>query len=70
MIAAIIQARMGSSRLPNKVLMEIDGKTSLKFMVDRVAKSKYIEKIIIATTTNERDKVIVDFCVNFPRKMY
>jgi len=64
MIAAIIQARMGSSRLPNKVLMEIDGKTSLKFMVDRVAKSKYIEKIIIATTTNERDKVIVDFCVN------
>lgn len=64
MIAAIIQARMGSSRLPNKVLMEIDGKTSLKFMVDRVAKSKYIEKIIIATTTNERDKVIVDFCIN------
>lgn len=63
MIAAIIQARMGSSRLPNKVLMEIDGKTSLKFMVDRVAKSNYIEKIIIATTTNERDKVIVDFCV-------
>tara|TARA_B100000963_G_scaffold357681_1_gene380467 strand:- start:2351 stop:3085 length:735 start_codon:yes stop_codon:yes gene_type:complete len=64
MIAAIIQARMGSSRLPNKVLMEIDGKTSLKFMIDRVTKSKYIEKIIIATTTNERDKVIVDFCIN------
>ncbi len=64
MIAAIIQARMGSSRLPNKVLMEIDGKTSLKFMIDRVTKSKYTEKIIIATTTNERDKVIVDFCIN------
>ena len=64
MIAAIIQARMGSSRLPNKVLMEIDGKTSLKFMIDRVTKSKYTEKIIVATTTNERDKVIVDFCIN------
>jgi len=63
MIAAIIQARMGSSRLPNKVLMDIDGKPSLKFMIDRVAKSKYIEKIIVATTTNERDKVIVDFCI-------
>ena len=63
MIAAIIQARMGSSRLPNKVLMEIDGKISLKFMVDRVAKSNFIEKIIIATTTNKRDKVIVDFCI-------
>jgi spore coat polysaccharide biosynthesis protein SpsF (cytidylyltransferase family) len=45
MIAAIIQARMGSSRLPNKVLMDIHGKPSLRFMIDRVAKSKYIEKI-------------------------
>ena len=62
MIAAIIQARMGSSRLPNKVLMDIHGKPSLEFMIDRVLKSKYIEKIIIATTTDERDKVIVDFC--------
>ena len=63
MIAAIIQARMGSSRLPNKVLMDIDGKPSLKFMIDRVKKSKRVEKIIVATTTNERDKVIVEFCV-------
>lgn len=63
MIAAIIQARMGSSRLPNKVLMDIHGKPSLKFMIERVAKSKYVEKIIIATTTDERDKVIVDFCI-------
>ena len=63
MIAAIIQARMGSSRLPNKVLMDIDGKPSLKYMIDRVAKSKYIEKIIVATTTNKRDQVIVDFCI-------
>ena len=63
MIAAIIQARMGSSRLPNKVLMDIHGKPSLKFMIDRVAKSKYIEKIIIATTKDEKDKVIVDFCI-------
>ena len=63
MIAAIIQARMGSSRLPNKVLMDIDGKPSLKFMIDRVKKSKRVEKIIVATTTDKRDKVIVEFCV-------
>ncbi len=63
MIAAIIQARMGSSRLPNKVLMDIDGKPSLKFMIDRVKKSKRVEKIIVGTTTNERDKVIVEFCL-------
>lgn len=63
MIAAIIQARMGSTRLPNKVLMDIEGKPSLKFMIDRIKKSKSVEKIIVATTTNERDKVIVEFCV-------
>ena len=32
-------------------------------MIDRVAKSKYVEKIIVATTTDERDQVIVDFCI-------
>jgi spore coat polysaccharide biosynthesis protein SpsF len=64
MIAAIIQARMGSSRLPNKVLMDIQGKPSLEFMIERVLKSKYIEKIIVATTTTKKDKVIVDFCKN------
>lgn len=64
MIAAIIQARMGSSRLPNKVLMDIDGMPSLKFMIDRVMKSKHLEKIIIATTKDDKDKVIVDFCID------
>ena len=62
MIIAIIQARMGSSRLPNKTLMEIDGTPSLKFMINRVKKSKIIDKIIVATTNSERDNEIVDFC--------
>ena len=41
---------MGSSRLPKKALMDIDGTPSLKFMIDRVKKSKLIDKIIVATT--------------------
>ncbi len=62
MIIAIIQARMGSSRLPKKVLMDIEGTTSLRFMIDRVEKSTLIDKTIVATTNDERDDQIVKFC--------
>ena len=62
MIIAIVQARMGSSRLPKKVLMDIEGTSSLKFMIDRVKKSTLIDKIIVATTNDERDDEIVEFC--------
>ncbi len=55
---------MGSSRLPKKALMDIDGTPSLKFMIDRVKKSKLIDKIIVATTNKEEDNKIVSFCNN------
>ena len=64
MIIAIIQARMGSSRLPNKSLMDIDGKTALEFMIDRVRKSNLVDDIVIATTTNQEDDMIADLCIN------
>ena len=62
MVVAIIQARMGSSRLPKKVLIDIEGTPSLKFMIDRVKKSQLIDKIIVATTTDKKDDEIVKFC--------
>ena len=62
-IVASIEARMTSSRLPGKVLMEaIDGVSMLEFMVSRLKKSKLIDEIIIATTINETDNGIVDLC--------
>ena len=64
MIIAIVQARMGSSRLPKKSLMDIDGKTALEFMIDRVRKSDLIDDIVIATTINQEDDVITDLCIN------
>lgn len=64
MVIAIIQARMGSSRLPNKSLMDIDGKTALEFMIDRVRKSDLIDDIVIATTINQEDDVIANLCIN------
>jgi spore coat polysaccharide biosynthesis protein SpsF len=55
----IIQARCGSSRLPEKVLKDIYGKTALERMVDRVRKSQSVDEIIIATTINKEDIKIV-----------
>ncbi len=56
---AIIQARTGSSRLPNKILLRILNKEILLLLIDRVVASKLIDHIIIATTaSNEDDKIV------------
>jgi len=59
MVVVIIQARMGSSRLQGKVLKEILGKPMLWHLINRLKRSKLIDKIIIATTDKERDKPIL-----------
>ncbi|MCB2310030.1 glycosyltransferase family protein [Clostridium tagluense] len=58
-IDVIIQARMGSTRLPNKVLMKFEEKTILEHVINRLKLSGYINDIIIATTLNEEDEKIV-----------
>ena len=60
-IVAIIQARMGSSRLPGKVLKPVAGKPLLWHVVHRLKRSQMIHQIAIATTTNPRDEAIVEF---------
>ena len=64
MVLAIIQARCGSKRLPGKVLYKIGGITVLEFMYQRVMKSKFIDKIIIATSVNSIDDPIEELCLN------
>ena len=54
-IVASIEARMTSSRLPGKVLMEMDGKPVLEILIDRLKRSKYINEIVIATSSNDAD---------------
>ena len=56
---AVIQARLGSSRLPGKVLKKINNKTILEFLIDRLKFSKKINKIVIATTSSVKDKKIL-----------
>jgi spore coat polysaccharide biosynthesis protein SpsF len=60
MIAIITQARVNSSRLPNKIFMEAGGISFLQHHINRLKKTGL--KIIVATTNNGSEKPIVDFC--------
>ena len=60
-VVALIQARMGSTRLPGKVLRPIAGKPLLWHIVHRLRHCTQIEDIAIATSTNPRDDAIVEF---------
>ena len=61
-IAAIVEARMASKRLPGKVLLEAKNITMLDHLIDRLKKVKIIDEIIVATTINPLDQEIIDFC--------
>ena len=60
-VVAIIQARMGADRLPNKTLELIEDKPLLQHVIERIKTCKKINKIIIATTTNSNDDYIEEF---------
>lgn len=57
-VIAITQARFGSSRLPGKVLLEIGGKTLLQIHLERLKRSKMIDKLIVATTHEPESELI------------
>ena len=59
---AIIQARMGSTRLPGKVLMPLAGKPLLWHIYNRLSHCREINKIIVATTIDKSDDKIENFC--------
>lgn len=60
MIGAVIQARTGSTRLPNKILLPLCGKTVFEQFLHRVQHLRRIETIVVATTDQARDNVIAD----------
>ena len=58
----IVQARMTSTRLPGKVLKTVLDKPLLEYQIERLRRMKLADEIVIATTTNDADQPIVDFC--------
>ena len=61
-IVAIMQARMGSTRLPGKVLLDIAGDTMLARAVKRLQRANKLSKIVIATTTETVDDQLAAYC--------
>lgn len=61
-IAAIIQARMGSKRFPGKVMKKICNKPIIQLQIERLRKSKYLDEIILSTSTSSKDKILKNFC--------
>ncbi len=60
-IVAIIQARMGSTRLPGKISMDIMGKPLFWHFVERIKRAKNVDRMIIATTNKKEDDGICEF---------
>ena len=60
-LIAIIQARMGSTRLPGKVMMKIIGKPIIEHLIDRVSKSGYINDIVVATSNKTENQELINF---------
>jgi len=59
-VVAIIQARMGSSRLPGKTLADLEGKPLLARVIERVLAARLVQRATVATTTNPEDEAILD----------
>ncbi|MGG2075404.1 glycosyltransferase family protein [Lysinibacillus irui] len=69
-VVAIIQARMGSTRFPGKILKEINGRPLLSYQLERLKNSTLIDEFVIATTRKEQDNEIVNFCKQQNIKYY
>lgn len=69
-IISIIQARCGSTRLPNKVLLDLEGKTVLEHVINRVKGSRLISDVFVATTIKKIDLIIVKLCAELGVNVY
>jgi spore coat polysaccharide biosynthesis protein SpsF len=61
-VICISQARMGSTRLPGKVMLPILGRPMLSWHLSRLGRSKQIDRLVVATTVDPRDDAIVELC--------
>lgn len=59
-VIAIVQARMGSSRLPGKVMKKVSGMTLIEILLKRLSKANSIDQIVVATSDNPADASLKD----------
>jgi len=62
-VVAIIEARMGSTRLPGKTLMDVEGVTLLERVIQRISAAVVVDEIVVATSNNPNDDRIQELCL-------
>lgn len=63
-VLAIVQARMGSNRLPRKVMKEIDGHPMIYYTLTKLKKSRYVDQIVLATSTQTINDSLAEYARN------
>jgi len=69
-VICMVQARMGSSRLPGKVLHKLKGKPLIEHILESLSFSKEITQLIVVTTNNPQDNVLVDYLIKSDWKYF
>lgn len=68
-VVAVIQARMGSSRLPGKVLEDLCGRPVLRWVVDAARAARGVDQVVVATSVSDSDNAIERFCADIGVKV-
>ena len=63
-VVAIIQARKGSTRFPDKILSQINGMSLLEILLQRLKKSKMIDKIVVAIPNNKENRILNEYVIS------
>ena len=66
----LIQARCGSSRLPNKVLKEFSGKPDLQWVIERVKRSKYADEVMVITSIERNNLPLIRLCTELDTRVF
>jgi spore coat polysaccharide biosynthesis protein SpsF (cytidylyltransferase family) len=61
-VVAVVAVRMGSERLPGKVMKEIQGRPMIGYLHERLSGSRLVDEIVIATSGNQENDIIARFC--------
>ena len=69
-VVAIVQARMGSTRFPNKVMREIEGTPMIGLLLERLARARRVDEIVLATSDATRNDPLSDYVASLGHRVF